>query len=754
MKITDRVKRAVAGFTAPEKNAIGSNLGNQFLKYGNRRGMPADWSVPLVQDRELYTGYMYAAINRIASRGAYLASENVVTVANDKTEEAAKKANKQVIHPYLTLIDESPTFSNYQFYSQALKYINLRGQFYILAIRAVDGDRVGEIQEFKLLNPYEIEAVWNADHTELAGYRQYKNGMQRDISPKMVIPIISEWPFDSSESFSTLDAAKETQFTLKQAGDYTRHSLKNNMAVPGIISTDVELPDQQFENFRARILGQEKGEPIFGNGSGAVKWESMQQNLDEAGLDQITEINRDVIVAVTGVSKTILSIEQSGVTRDTARVQSDLFITDTIMPQLQDVLDALNQDYKNNYPSDYEKTGYKLVVESPLGKDIEADIKDTELLKANFALFDSLVAQGYTADVASRYVEGKIQLEELGEPTNEPRPVQPAGIAGLLGNGLIARQSHKQADKPLKKVENKTTKVVVKPDKEPPAVTNDDQRQLLADARSTLLNSVINFENRFFAEIVRRLEKTYDVGSENSAGVEIVKNKQDNFNQKDVMSEKERRAFENELEFILGTFALVALPIYASAVMQKRLRETGLMAQFTMDKSSQTYLRASAKLTAKSHTNTLIKDALTVVQRSAANGANYQELLSEITNLYGGQISEGRANTIARTESTRAYNRSQFEADRQFIEQNDLQGQVQKQWVTTSDNPCLLCEAMEARPPIPFDDPFADLGDVLEVSGSVDGKMKVMRSEINYLPVEDGGLHPNCECQYELVWDV
>lgn len=755
MKITERVKKAVAGFTAKDKNSIGGTIGNDFLKYGNRRSMQADWSIPMAQDRELYTGYMYAAINRIASRGAYLASENVVTVANDATEEAAKKANKSVVHPYLTLIDESPTFSNYQFYSQALRYLNLKGQFYLLAVRAVNGDKVGEIQEFKLLNPYEIERVWNADHTEMAGYRQYKNGMQRDIPKEMVIPIINEWPFDNNESYSTLDAAKETQFTLKQAGDYTRHSLKNNMAVPGIISTDVELPDQQFENFRSRILGQEKGEPIFGNGSGSVKWESMQTNLDEAGLDQITDINRDVIVAVTGVSKTILSIEQSGVTRDTARVQSDLFITDTIMPQLQDILDALNQDYKNNYPQEYEKTGYKLIVESPLGKDIEADIKDTELLKANFALFDSLVAQGYSTDVASKYVEGKIQLEEIGEPTNEPRPMQPSGLQGLLGNGMInVKQSANNATKPLKKVENKTKRLVVKPNNETPQVTNTQDRNLLASARSTMLNAVINFEANFFAEIIKRLEKTYDVGTENSAGVEIIRNKQDNFNQKDIMTDKERKAFENELEFILGTFALVALPIYAGVVLQRRLEETGLMSSFSMNREAQAYLRASSKLTAKSHTTTLINDALKAVQKSAASGANYTELVDQISHLYGGQISEGRANTIARTESTRAYNRSQFEADKQFIEQNELEGQVGKQWVTTSDDPCIMCQAMEARPPIPFDDPFADLGDVLEVSGEVDGKMKVMRSEINYLPIEDGGLHPNCECQYELVWDI
>ena len=163
------------------------------------------------------------------------------------------------------------------------------------------------------------------------------------------------------------------------------------MAAPGIISTDVLLDPQQFQNFVNRVTNQEKGLPLFGNGAGAITWDSMQIDLDKAGLKDITEINRQELFAVSGAGKTMLAIEESGTTRDTADVQGDLFIEYHAQPQLELILDALNQDYKLHYEAEYEKTKYVLEVVSPLGVDLDAEKKEIEIREAGFDLYMSLV---------------------------------------------------------------------------------------------------------------------------------------------------------------------------------------------------------------------------------------------------------------------------------------------------------------------------------------------------------------------------
>ena len=72
-------------FDPPAKNSMSVPLGQEFLRYGNRNVMAADWSQVVMSDQDLYTGYMYAAVTKRARRTAQIAGEWVKTRANDAT---------------------------------------------------------------------------------------------------------------------------------------------------------------------------------------------------------------------------------------------------------------------------------------------------------------------------------------------------------------------------------------------------------------------------------------------------------------------------------------------------------------------------------------------------------------------------------------------------------------------------------------------------------------------------------------------
>lgn len=416
MKITQRFKSAINSFVKSSNSIDPDNIRSKFLRNGNSRPMVQDWSKVIMSDKDLYVGYPYAAISTRANKLSQIAIGNLKTDASKSIEEAAKKSDKEVVHPYLNIIDKSKTFSNYSFWYNISTFLDLEGVYYLMAVRNSDETRTGAIQEFKLLNPYNIKRVRDKDTGKVGGYIEAKDGLVREIPEHMIIDIRKLNPFDDDEPYAMTDAAKESQFTLKQAGDYTRHSLKNNMAAPGIISTDMLLEPEQFQNFVSRVTNQEKGVPLFGNGAGAITWDAMQIDMDKSSLDRINEINRSQLFAVSGVGKTMMGIEESGTTRETSKVQKDLFIENHIIPQLQLIIDALNQDYKVNYEKEYVKDEYELVIDNPLGSDKDVELKEIDIKTKNLELYNSLLTAGYKKEIAANYVEGEIDLDELGEP--------------------------------------------------------------------------------------------------------------------------------------------------------------------------------------------------------------------------------------------------------------------------------------------------------------------------------------------------
>lgn len=391
-----------------------NNAANNFLRYGNKTNrLNPTWSGVTVAPEDSYRGYPYAAVQRKGNRVASIAKRNLYVDVTPELLQEYQKLGKDPIHPYLKLIQESTSFSTKKFWKTISVYLDLAGRYYLGVVRQPTNYGMSYIKKFVLLNPFEIRRVIDRNG-QVAGYVEYKaDGRKRNWQPHQIITFIEESPFDTSQPWSMVDAAKPAIYTLNQSGDHTRQSLNGNLNAPGIITTDVILDDIDFENFKARIMAGTKGEPIFANGAGAVQWQDMQIDLNKAALLDINEINRDEFIAVAGASKTNLGIEQSGTTRETARVQDDNYIRDSIEPRVEDITDVLNLDYRTHYSKEFERTGYTIELRSALSKDYDSEMKATELRSSQAALAQDLVNKGYTLESAVSYATGKSDLEDL-----------------------------------------------------------------------------------------------------------------------------------------------------------------------------------------------------------------------------------------------------------------------------------------------------------------------------------------------------
>ena len=421
MEIKNILINALAAF-GKTSNSTGGPDPNAFLKYGSSR-MPSKWSTPDINDEDFYTGYGFAVINKRANRSVVLGKKFLYT---ESTEEIMKEANENgtsVIHPYLQLIHDSIDFSERDFWYDISTYLDLEGIYYLMAVRTVTaGGKVGNIQKFTMLNPYWVKPVVNTKG-ELGGYAEANPIHGNRVIPKeMIIPISLLNPFNPSKSYSLADAARDSQFTLKQANDFARESIDGNLNAPGILSSAIELPDDQFDNFVSRIKNHGRGEPLFGNGSGTISWTDMQTDLDKAALDKINSINRDVLLAVSGLSKTGVGVEESGTGREVSRTQKDDFTENAVMPQIENIIDALNLDYRKYYPDQYAKNKYVIALDNPLETNRDAEQADVDIRDSQFALMQSLIAKGYEVDIAAKYAKGKLDITDLGEPTVEIEP--------------------------------------------------------------------------------------------------------------------------------------------------------------------------------------------------------------------------------------------------------------------------------------------------------------------------------------------
>lgn len=413
-----RVKNAVRAFVAEPSidKQNNSTLANQFLRFGARPKMSLDIEDAVLTDEDMYTGYGYSIIERRANRAVVLGTEFTYT-------KSTKNDGHYVEHPYLKLINDSLDFSAEDFWYEYSRYMDLEGVFYILAIRGIGSSKqkngytkVGNVQKFELLNPYKVRRVFNRDG-ELGGYIESRDNTQREIPKEMMIEVIKKNPVDTRKSFSMADAAADAQFVLKQAADYQRKSIRNNINAPGLITSDIIMDDHDFENFKSRVKNHVAGEPLFGNGPSAISYQDTSIDLNKSALTDVNANNRDLLISVGGTSKNQLGLDQSGTGRETAGVQKDDFTENAVMPVVKKMIGALNMDYKRYYPDDFQKFGYEIALNNPLSSDFANTLLEIQVNEQQLAFVHTLVAAGYEYEIAVQFVTGEIDLHALGMPT-------------------------------------------------------------------------------------------------------------------------------------------------------------------------------------------------------------------------------------------------------------------------------------------------------------------------------------------------
>lgn len=445
----------------PQKNSLSgmyAPLLEQF-GYGRKQRLVNQTSEVSIQKEEFYRGLGYGVIRKAVNTGIIAAEENIRTTCSSTQRELLAQKGDQIEHPYITLYRNSPFFSEYDFWKWYLLYIQLKGEFYIYVdrkpIKGNDRYKAKNLMTFpkymKLLNPYHITPNYDGDG-KLISYTETKttNGetVARDLPAYQVIRVHEINPFDTEDAYSLLDATQENFFTIKNAQDFTRHAVVNNTNSPMMISTGEFESEEAFNNFLARVLYHEDGEPIVTSGSGEVKVQELNQNLDGASLEKINGMNRDEVLVATGASKSILGIETTGLTRDVAATQKLTYVESTVVPMIKLMLETLNFDYRVNYPLSFAVDKYIMHITNPSTGDKAQELKELEVRETEYTMVEKYVARGFTRKSAAQYVRGEIDVEQLQLEDDNTRMTAEESTATVLAvqqwQSLIAAGNNAQ----------------------------------------------------------------------------------------------------------------------------------------------------------------------------------------------------------------------------------------------------------------------------------------------------------------------
>ena len=404
-KITSVFKRT------PNKNNIENSnknsIATDFLRRGNFKTRQ-DVALDQKYNPEMtVNGWMFAALNARSDAFGEFCEENIITES---------KKGENLYHPYLQLIEESKEIPEYEFWKRAISDYDNYGQMFFFILRRVVYDKNGEIEHIGL--PTRIDILNASKMTiltrngKIVGYKeQIDSTHKREYSADQIIRVINPHPRDPEIPYSIYDAAKDYQYTINKGTEFAQNALINNMNTPGILSTTEVLNDEEYDNLISRINSHEPGKAIVTDGTGNLTYTSISQSLDQAALPTLTELSRQTIFAVTGTSKTVLGIEESGVTRDTSKVQDRKFIKRAIAPVAKRVISAFNFDYRVKYPELYKHNQVKMVIK-PL-YDAQETQEQFDTQKKLFDDITEIVYSGYTKESAEDFMYGDISFTDL-----------------------------------------------------------------------------------------------------------------------------------------------------------------------------------------------------------------------------------------------------------------------------------------------------------------------------------------------------
>lgn len=498
-----------------------------------------------------------------------------------------------------------------EFWKLYQKYKDIFGEVFIYVERD-DGvfTKKRVPKSLTLLRPDLVEKVFNSDETEIIRFDYSPtSGNTISYSPEEIIYSFNPDPRYPLRGESLIRTGLRSIEVEIQANEYQSQSIKSGGNINTVIKVKDALNPEQLKEMRQeyRALRDElwkdgsPDEPMFAGGDMDIL--RLGLNPQELAYIDSKKMTLDDIVILTNTPKDVLGLTSQS-TFANADASIKIFLRETIKPLLSDLTDVLNWKL---IPDEYE-----LDFIDPTPEDKEEKRKDLE-----------------TAD--------KVNALTLNEKRSilGLEPVKDGDVI-LVPINLIPFSTNQVN-------QEKSVKIKSHP------INSEIKRRSYSKIYSSKLNDKSNSLNK-------HVQKFFNEQEERIVGyIESTKKR------KNLISE----GFNLTAEINLAKNSL--LPVIRDIFIEQgedHLQFLGSTEEFIFTSAMETSLQRRADLFSQSINQTTFDQLQRAFVLSADSGENRTQLVNRIRDVYG-DISKGRAEVIARTETHVALQEANFSASKQ-----------------------------------------------------------------------------------------
>jgi len=256
-----------------------------------------------------------------------------------------------------------------------------------------------------------------AEQTSVRWKYKHPSGEELIFYPDQLIRVRLFNPYNWLLGLSPYSSIAITATADAKASELSDKFMDNSANVGGILKTDSKLTTNQAEGIKNMWADQYEGWSKAGKTAflhSGLKFEQTAKNLQELQFTDQRQMNRDTILAVYGVPKTVLGLTDT-VNRATAKVEKEIFWEDTLMPLIDKLWLGLNNQFIRHLGNKNIVGQFDLSNVQPLKKDVSQKIKDAKLL----------IEQGLPADEAYRTVNLPVNNLNMYPWLSQPLVVKP-----------------------------------------------------------------------------------------------------------------------------------------------------------------------------------------------------------------------------------------------------------------------------------------------------------------------------------------
>lgn len=578
--------------------------------------------------RNLYYGIVFRCIDAIAT--------SVSTNQFDLYEvNSAGEAKKNFDHKAIKVLRMPNQFqTGVDLLYVISSHIDAYGIAYVYPVKALNN----EPTELWALDPARVRTVRGDGF--IKGY-VYINpiGAQIPFEPNELFEVKRPHPFDQYEGVSPIDMAKLTIEGDLNAQIWNRSFFKNGAIPSGVLTTESNLGDEEFERvkeqFHEKYEGKENAYKTLVL-EGGLKYQQLALNQKDMDFLEQRKFHRDEILSIFQVPKTIVAVTDD-VNRANAETSEYVFAKRTVKPRLELIFEKFNIFY---LPMFQGTAGFDLRYEDPVPADRQLALdEDKNLVNRVLTINEVRAKRGYEP------IQGGDQL--------------------YLNQASNLNSSDQNAPAPQKILKTKKIR--------PPQA-----RQLFTERDQYLKGAEVEFRKKLSAHfdfLIRDIKNNKSLKKQKSvAGVEAT-----------------LAAIIPAMERWTQTTGQIVLQ-YTGATLRQSITSTGTIynmpTTFSLEHTGAiAWLNGEAQKTATSVRDTLLNRSREVIADNLSqNVTNLDQIRQDVADVLG-QEAGWRVDRVVRTELLDAYNQGSYLT----YEASGIVDQIE--WMTAEDDQvCPICE--------------------------------------------------------------